>query len=362
MEGWMNREPGIGYRTVILIVAAAVILGLLLVVLDCSQVRQVLVAANWRLLPLALLFTAIALSCLAASYVLVCRIFGIGIGYGQLFEVGLVANILNHLMPTGTLAGYSLGLAVVRRRGLSLSDAIGASLFHGYISSLIILAGLPVGLLYLSIAHPLSPQVARGIAAAAAVFMVLMVLATALIVRAPLRRKLLARLGRAWLRLRGRDVSPALDAFDQTMSRGVDAMRAAPLVTVGIFALSLCDWAGTLMALHYCFRALGPAPSIGVLVTGFIIGIAAGSISLLPGGLGVQEGSMAGMYHLLGVSLEQAALAAILFRAIYSLAPFLLTLPLYAHLLRANAAAAPEQGDNVSGDESPTSHEEGRST
>jgi len=46
----------------------------------------------------------------------------------------------------------------------------------------------------------------------------------------------------------------------------------------------------------------------GVLVTGFSLGITAGFISMIPGGLGVQEGSMVGIYTLLGVPIRTAFL------------------------------------------------------
>jgi uncharacterized membrane protein YbhN (UPF0104 family) len=55
---------------------------------------------------------------------------------------------------------------------------------------------------------------------------------------------------------------------------------------------------------------------------------------MIPGGLGVQEGSMAAVYALLGVPFGQALLAAILFRAIYYFIPFLFSLGFYWRLMR----------------------------
>jgi uncharacterized protein (TIRG00374 family) len=75
--------------------------------------------------------------------------------------------------------------------------------------------------------------------------------------------------------------------------------------------------------------------NIGTLLTGFSLGITAGFISLVPGGLGVQEGSMAGIYALLGVPIQTALLSAILFRIIYYFIPFLISLGFYRRLLRA---------------------------
>ena len=73
---------------------------------------------------------------------------------------------------------------------------------------------------------------------------------------------------------------------------------------------------------------------LGTLLTGFSLGITAGFVSLVPGGLGVQEGSMAGIYALLGVPIGVAIVAAILFRIVYYFIPFLASLGFYRRLLR----------------------------
>ena len=76
-------------------------------------------------------------------------------------------------------------------------------------------------------------------------------------------------------------------------------------------------------------------------MTGFAIGVTAGLVSMIPGGLGVQEGSMAGVYHLLGVPLQQAILASILFRVMYYFIPFFLSLPSYWRILRTSREVGP---------------------
>lgn len=88
------------------------------------------------------------------------------------------------------------------------------------------------------------------------------------------------------------------------MSRGVLAIRQRPASLALILLLIAVDWLTSAIALGFCFRALGPPVSPGTLMAGFVIGIMAGVISMIPGGLGVQEGSMAGVFTLLGASYE----------------------------------------------------------
>jgi uncharacterized protein (TIRG00374 family) len=118
------------------------------------------------------------------------------------------------------------------------------------------------------------------------------------------------------------------------MTRGVTVIRRRPTVLMMLVALAIGDWAGTVTALWFCFNALGNPVGIGTLLTGFSLGITAGFVSFVPGGLGVQEGSMAGIYALLGVPIGTAVLAAILFRIIYYFIPFLASLAFYRRLLR----------------------------
>jgi len=58
----------------------------------------------------------------------------------------------------------------------------------------------------------------------------------------------------------------------------------------------------------------------------------------------VQEGSMAGVYHLLGVPLEQAVLVSFLFRLVYYMIPFGVSLLFYRNILRERIPLGAAQG------------------
>ena len=138
----------------------------------------------------------------------------------------------------------------------------------------------------------------------------------------------------------GRDFGPSLQHLDETLGRGIAAVRAHPMALGLPLLFVLLDWAASVLVLAVCFEALGGRPHLGVLLTGFAIGVTVGFLSMLPGGMGAQEGSMTGIYVLLGVQLEQAVLAAVLFRVVYYIVPFVASLVLYSRLLRAR----PESG------------------
>ncbi len=100
-----------------------------------------------------------------------------------------------------------------------------------------------------------------------------------------------------------------------------------------IVGLVVIDWVGSALTLGFCFQALGSPLPAGVLFTGFVIGIMAGVLSSLPAGIGVQEGSMAGVFSLLGVGFGKAVLASILFRVVFYVLPYVVSLAFYWRLM-----------------------------
>ena len=78
--------------------------------------------------------------------------------------------------------------------------------------------------------------------------------------------------------------------------------------------------------LAFCFKALGIPVHLGVLITGFNFGITLTVISFIPGDLGVQEASIAGVLAIFGVPFSQGVLGAMLFPGALLFCPFCLQL------------------------------------
>jgi uncharacterized protein (TIRG00374 family) len=282
-------------------------------------------------------FTALSYLCLSGSFATINEIFGIRLRRRDQMEIGLVAFSLNNLVSVGGLAGYSLRLFLLRRRGMAGGDIVGASLVHSYANQLMMMSLLPVGLVYILVNHPLGHTRTMELAVAASLSFLLVVFTTFLLFDASARRRAGAVL--VWLarRVLHRDVSGAVERLQATIAAGFVALRRRPSLMVLPLLLVVLDWAASVLALDACFLALRTPIHPGVLLTGFAIGVSLGFWSMLPGGLGVQEGSMAGIYVLLGVGYERALLAAMLFRIIYYVLPFAASLPLYARLLRTSS-------------------------
>jgi uncharacterized protein (TIRG00374 family) len=116
-----------------------------------------------------------------------------------------------------------------------------------------------------------------------------------------------------------------LATFNATLTRGMNAARRHPEELALLLLVTACDWLSAMLCLGACFLALGTSVTLPVLLTGFVLSLSLGMLSMIPGGLGIQEGSMAGIFYLFGIPLEQATLASVLFRIVYYLVPFALS-------------------------------------
>ena len=128
--------------------------------------------------------------------------------------------------------------------------------------------------------------------------------------------------------------SGALEDLDIGLASTGRAIRERPFAALAPVLLTILDWIAVLAAFWLCLESVGQSVPLRVLIAGFAIGMNVGVVSLIPGGLGVQEGSQAGVLALFGVPFGPALLASVLFRFLYFLVPFLVSLPLYLLVLR----------------------------
>jgi len=82
--------------------------------------------------------------------------------------------------------------------------------------------------------------------------------------------------------------------------------------------LSILSWAGEGVALFFIFRALGvDLPELlGVSVFSHAVSSILGALSFLPGGMGVTEGTLGGLFLYVGIGREPAIAATLLIRGV----------------------------------------------
>lgn len=323
-------------RLIILILIVILLIGIAVIIAESEQVIAALRQADWRSLPGAILFMVVAYATMGHAFALVCQMFAIPMSQRDLTEIGIVTNVINHLFTAGGVAGFSIRYLLMSRHGVTLKEIIATGLTHFYLLSLIMIAMLPVGLAYLLIHAQVPLLVAILLLLMTAFVVAVAVAATLLMVRPSWRAPVLQAMGNVASWITRKDFTSAMVRFDDTMNLGIAAMRREPAKLAQAMAAAAIDWSASVLVLSFCLDAFGPRYGFGIALSGFVIGNVAGAISLIPGGLGVQEGAMTGVLVLLGVPFGQAVLAAVLFRAIFFFLPYLLSLPLYRRLVRSN--------------------------
>jgi uncharacterized protein (TIRG00374 family) len=317
----------------VLIVAIGLI-GLIFIVVDWHQIRNALVQASWKPIPYALAATAVSYTCISLNFALLSKLMGVNMRWRDLSVVGFVSIVLNHLVSGGGAAGYSVRFMLMHRHGVSMREVVTISILHFLLTSLIMIVMLPVGLFYLGLSTSLSRTTMILLTAAASFLFLMTLVALGLIFWGRMRREVFAGIAKGIHLLFRRDVKEPMERFETTVALGIQAMREHPLSMVLVMVLIVTDWAFSLMVLWFCFRSFGVTLSLGQSISGFVIGTVAGVASLFPGGVGIQEASMAGIFTLFGIPFETAVLASVLFRVVYSIVPYLVSLGLYRQILR----------------------------
>jgi uncharacterized protein (TIRG00374 family) len=319
--------------TSILLVVVALI-GLAVIVLDWKQIRIAVSQAGWKPIPYALAATLVSYACISLSFALVSRLMGVNMRISTLGIIGFISSVLNHLVLSGGAAGYSVRFVLMNRHGVFMREVVAISILHWMLTSLMMIAMLPVGFLYVGLNASLSQTTATVLAVSALIVFLGSLFAVAVIFWGRLRRRVIRLLVKAAHTLLHRDLREPLERFEVTMALGIQAMRESPGWMLIIASLIALDWTFSAAALWFCFRAFDVTLSVGELVSGFVIGTMAGVASLFPGGLGIQEASMTGIFTLFGISFETAVVASVLYRVVYSIIPYVVSLGFYRWILR----------------------------
>ncbi|MFZ0035734.1 MAG: flippase-like domain-containing protein, partial [Sedimentisphaerales bacterium] len=191
-----------------------------------------------------------------------------------------------------------------------------------------------IGLIWVLIGHYVHGGTATIFAILTVILTFVIAIATTMMFNYRIRSRVLRVVNGAWHFITRRSIEQFITELDNALNNGVTALRNNRPAFIYLMVLMTAYWALAAAALWFCFFALGRSPNIGILFCGFGIGIVAGNLSLIPGGLGVQEASLAGVFALLGTPFAEAALASILFRVVYDFIPFFLSLLLYSRLIR----------------------------
>ena len=238
----------------------------------------------------------------------VLRLTGTRIRMPALFLLTLANDAIAATVPGEPAVSSAYRFRYYRRRGASSASAAW-TVFTILIAQAI---GMSM-LLLLGVVIALAASTSAVGTGVTLLGLVVVVGAGAVLVRRDLVLRLVGRLVRAFQRLTGRPRGSLAARIDATLAR----MREIPLgrgPTVMIIVLAASVWFSDFLCLVFSFRAVhAPIPWDGVLLA-YGAAQVVGSFPIVPGGLGIVEGSLAVILVAYGAARVSALSAAIMFR------------------------------------------------
>jgi uncharacterized protein (TIRG00374 family) len=317
-------------------VRVAVLLGIaaflaLFAVADLRELWRVVATANVPLLALSLGCAVASYAAMARSYQGIAVAAGADVGFWEMFKVTIVASTVNYLVSTGGLSGFAVRIYFFTRRGIASSTAVLISLAQTFMTNLTLLGFVLLGFAYLFRAHSLSGYPLLIAGALLVLFIAAGIVAALLLLHARLRRRTLFYLaqGTHWVMHRMLPHrTPArthIWRYQFNLNRGIAFLVSRKREMIGPAIFILLDWVFTILILYTAFLAVHHPVRISFVIVGFAVGIVLSYVSLIPGGLGIMEGSMAAIFAGLGVPFETAVVGVLVYRVAYYVMPLVVS-------------------------------------
>jgi len=326
---------------ILLFIVGVMILGL--VMLLFTDGRQLLkVIHHLDLLALVFAFCCMggAYLSLGLSFSSIFKMAHHPVPFGRLFVITFISATFNYIISSGGMSTMAVRSFLLKHEKVPYSVSIPLSFAQNMIFNLVLSCVCLGGVIYLRNHQELiGPDKQIFVL----IFMLGLIGVVALMVlfffNKRFRRFFLKYLLRVigWVKqriLRKKSTARDLKVMHDEMETSIKYLHKgwAKLLVV-LFWVSM-DWFSTALTLFFCFRAAGVHLSFGLLLVGFAVEFLTSTANVVPAGLGVTEGSLAGVFKLLGVEFNQALIAALLFRVIFFLIPLAVATVLYLDTMR----------------------------
>ena len=307
-------------------------------------------------------FLGLSFSAAFVSYLLIAislkkilELMDIRLPFLEIFTVSWISTSINYVLSTGGVGGFTARVYLLKKKGISYSDTIVVSIIHSFIMNVILMLFVLIG--FATLITQKQMRTYNFIISSLLIFIALYTtyLAFKSVVNRKFRENWIDRIARwtnklhSFFSTKGANLieTGELKSFKTEFNQGMELMGLKKGELKAPVLYIFLDWIGCLLTLYFCFLAIHYFIHPEVLVVGFAVGLFASILSLIPGGLGIMEGSMAAVYYSLTVPLEEAIVAVILYRLIYYVFPFLTSLLVYRSLFKeARITAEPlGQGD-----------------
>jgi uncharacterized protein (TIRG00374 family) len=305
-----------------------------------------------------LLFSLLSYAAMARSYQGIADAAGCRLSFPAWLRITFVSNTVNYVVTSGGLSGFAVRMYLLGQRGVRAGRAVLISLVQTFLTNFTLLFFILGGFISLVVREQLHGVALVAATLALSAFGAALLYGTVLITNERLRRLTLFWVARLAHRV-GRRVSPTrtpritrIWKFQHNLDQGLGFLLERKQRMLAPTWWICLDWFLTGGVLWAAFRAVAFPLRFGTVMIGFGVGIFASLVSFVPGGLGVMDASMTGVFVLLGAPKDKALLAVLIFRLCYQLLPLLVSVFLAHGVFRqalSGGVPAPALDDQTAG-------------
>lgn len=280
---------------------------------------------------LSILWVVISFICATISYLCIAGVLQallVALQYKlrpiEIFNVALISTVANYAINIGGISGLAVKVYLLSKRNIHSSHTLSISLVHGFFTNTIALFFILVGFAVFYGHYSFGWGVWLLILITAVMFIWLGLFIVNNSVRVSslsLFMKIYRFISRhlKYLESESKAIESYFESFNHSMNLLVKNSKQLALASF----YALADWLFMFACLKTAFLAVHCKAKIGILAIGFCISLFTSVIAIIPGGLGITEGSMVSVFYLLGLEYEKSLIGVLIYRMFYYFIPII---------------------------------------
>jgi uncharacterized protein (TIRG00374 family) len=312
-----------------------------IVLSDGRELLRVATGISLPLLGLPIGFMLLSYAAMSRSYQGIAEAADCHLRFRDWLRITFVSNTANYLVTSAGLSGFAVRMYLLGQHGVASGRAVLISLVQTFLTNFTLLFFILIGFATVVIQNELlPPAVVVASSIAVVLFTAVLVYALVLVYHRRLRRRtlfVLADTGHRVLRRLMPSWTPGrvrLWRYQHNLNKGLEFLLARKGRIIAPACWIMLDWCFMLGILWTAFRVVNHPVELRTVIVGFAIGVALSLVPLIPGGLGIMDFSMTGIFVSMGIPWEPATIAVLIFRVTYYLLPLLTSLFLFHGVMR----------------------------
>lgn len=313
------RSPILNFKT--LIILFIVIIGIILIlpkVVSLQEAVKLLAQVNKPYLLLALLSAFITYSAAAWLLGIILSRTGFKLSFIDRFRIGSIAAFAMHFLPIGTIGEGALDYYFLRAKHVKAGSILITLILRIILTYSAFLLLFLISLLVVPITH------------ASLKLEVAVIVLAVLVVAGVIYLYYLYRNKKKFRSIWNRIISILKKPVEKIIGKPLTEQKKSEVfedIYKGLHLFSrkkrfsalallagLLYWLGDITCFFFVFLSFGYLINFGTLIFSYTLSTLAGMISLIPGGLGVTEGSLGLLFNSFSVPLSVAVMSILVFR------------------------------------------------